>query len=242
MGLFSKKKKAQIDESNLPNHIGFIMDGNGRWAKKRGLPRSLGHREGANALKRVCEACRKLNIKTVSVYALSTENLQRDEDEVNAIFKLIAEFFGTELENAIKNEVKITIIGNVNHPRVPADVKELLLEAEEKTKDFTKYYLNIAFIYGGRDEIVRACNKIIAEKKTEITEEEFSKYLYTAGQPDPDLIVRSSGEQRISNFLIWQMAYSEFYFEKTHWPDFNEEIVKKCIIEYQTRNRRFGKV
>ena len=240
MGIFKKKRK--IDVSNIPSHIGFIMDGNGRWAKKRGLPRSMGHREGAFALKRVCEACRDFGVKTITVYALSTENLKRSEKEVNYIFDQAMEFVNSELESAKANDLKINIIGDLGHEKFPQNAKASCLKAMEETKDCKTYVLNIAFIYGGRDEIVRAVNHIIRDKKESVTEEEFANYLYTAGQQDPDLIVRASGEQRVSNFLLWQLAYSEFYFPETLWPDFNKKTVEECIIAYQSRKRNFGDV
>lgn len=240
MGLFKKKEK--IIPQNVPKHIGFIMDGNGRWAKKRGLPRSAGHREGSVAMRRVCEACRDFGVKTVTVYALSTENLQRSESEVNYIMNLAVEFIEKELSNAIKNDLKINIIGDIEHKRIDEKTRECFKTAMEKTRNCKTYVLNIAFVYGGRDEIVRGINKLLAEKRNSITEVEFANYLYTAGQTDPDLIVRSSGEQRVSNFLLWQHAYSEFYFPKTLWPDFNKQTVKECILEYQKRTRKFGKV
>ena len=240
MSLFKKVEK--IDQDNIPEHIGFIMDGNGRWAKKRGLARSVGHREGSIAMRRVCEACRDFGVKTVTVYALSTENLMRDKKEVDYIFSLAVEFIEKELENAIKNDLKINIIGNLNHERITGKVYECFTNAMEKTKNCKTYVLNIAFIYGGRDEIVSAVNRILADGKKKITEAEFENYLYTAGQKDPDLIVRSSGEQRVSNFLLWQHAYSEFYFPKTLWPDFDKNTVRECILEYQKRTRKFGKV
>ena len=240
MKLFKKKKK--IDMNNIPSHIAFIMDGNGRWAKKRGLPRSMGHREGAFALKRVCEACREYNVKTITVYALSTENLNRSDKEVNFIFEQAMEFVNSELKESIANDLKINIIGNLDHERLPKDVREACIRAMEETKDCKSYVLNIAFLYGGRDEIIHAVNKIIKEKRESITEEEFENYLYTAGQCDPDLIVRASGEQRISNFLLWQLAYSEFYFSSTLWPDFNKKTVEESILAYQSRKRNFGVV
>ncbi len=240
MSLFRKKQK--IDPNNIPEHIAFIMDGNGRWAKKRGLPRSLGHREGGNALRRVCDACKEFDVKTVTVYALSTENLNRSEKEVNYIFDLIAEFLPQELPNALNNDLKINIIGNLNHPKVPQVVKDACKTCVEETMNCKSYVLNIALLYGGRDEIVEATNKIIKSGVKQVTEEEFEKYLYTAGQKDPDLIVRASGEQRISNFLLWQHAYSELCFTKTCWPDFSRRTVEECILEYQKRTRRFGNV
>ena len=240
MGIFSKKRK--VDMSNIPSHIGFIMDGNGRWAKRRGLPRSMGHREGAFAMRRVLESCRDFGVKTVTVYALSTENLKRSDAEINYIFDLIIEFVNSELKNAISNDLKINIIGDIDHPRVTKSVRDVCVKAMNETKDCKTYVLNIAFLYGGRDEIVRAVNTIIAEGKKDITEETFASYLYTAGQKDPDLIVRASGEQRMSNFLLWQLAYSEFYFPKTMWPDFNKHTVEECILAYQSRKRKFGNV
>ena len=240
MGIFKKKRK--IDMSKVPSHIGFIMDGNGRWAKRRGMPRSVGHREGAFALKRVCEACRDFGVKTITVYALSTENLNRSEKEVNYIFEQAMEFVNSELDSAKANDLKINIIGDLDHKQIPEKVRQSCMHAMEETKNCKSYVLNIAFVYGGRAEIVRAVNTILKENKDSVTEDEFASYLYTAGQNDPDLIVRASGEQRVSNFLLWQLAYSEFYFTSTHWPDFNRKTVEECILAYQTRKRRFGKV
>ena len=236
------KSNEVINPENVPTHIGFIMDGNGRWAKKRGLPRSAGHREGSIALERVCSACRDFGVKIITVYALSTENLQRSEKEVNYIMGLAVEFLEKELANAIKNDLKINVLGDIYNSRVDEKTRNCFINAMEKTKDCKTYILNIAFVYGGRDEIVRAVNKIIESGIKSVTESEFEKFLYTAGQPDPDLIVRASGEQRVSNFLMWQHAYSEFLFEETLWPDFDKNIVKECILKYQKRVRKFGKV
>lgn len=237
-----KKNDVEIDVNNIPRHIGFIMDGNGRWAKKRGLPRTAGHREGAFALRRVCAACRDFGVKAITVYALSTENLKREKKEVDYIFKLIEEFITKELKNAEKNGVRINFVGNINHERIPASCKTIAVNAMEETKNNTNFILNIALVYGGRDEIVRAVNKAIKSGLTDVTESDFSALLDTANVPDPDLIVRASGEQRVSNFLLWQMAYSEFYFPKEYWPEFDKDMVKKCILEYQTRTRKFGNV
>ncbi len=227
--------------NNLPKHIGFIMDGNGRWAKKRGLPRSLGHKEGVNALERVCDYCFSIGINNISLYAFSTENFKRDKDEVNYIFNLLKEYLQKKESRIIENKIKINIMGDYLNSAIPDDVKTLIKNIVEKTASFDKI-LNIGLAYGGRAEIVGAVNKIIKEKKQFVSEAEFSNYLYTAGQPDPDLIVRASGEERISNFMLYQIAYSEFYFPKTLWPDFDKNEVDKAIIAYQSRDRRFGGV
>lgn len=233
----------EIDPNNVPKHIGFIMDGNGRWAVKRGLPRTAGHRAGVDALTRVVEGCRDLGITTVSVYAFSTENYKRDEKECKFIFDLITKFAKEKADELKKNNTKLVICGDLNFsPKLNKETKDALLYAAEKTKDCTGYTLNLCFSYGGHHEIVEAVNTLIKSGKTELTEIDIENELYTKGQPRLDLIVRASGEQRLSNFLLWQSAYAELYFTDVHWPDFNKNVVKECVLEYQKRNRRFGNV
>lgn len=238
--LFKKKNAIKIDPNNIPVHIGFIMDGNGRWAKEKGLPRSLGHRAGVDALSRVLEYCYNVGVKYMSVYALSTENFKRPKTEVDYILNLVEEFINKKLQNALEKDIRICVMGDLDFKELPSNVKKSLLNAVDKTKNCKKFVLNLGFCYGGRHEIVSAVNKILKDDIKVVDEKTISDYLYTAHMPDPDLIVRASGEQRISNFMLWQIAYSEMYFPKEYWPQFNDKIVEKCIIEYQKRNRRFG--
>ena len=231
----------------IPEHVALIMDGNGRWAKQRGLPRTLGHRAGVEALKEIVRYASEIGIKILTVYAFSTENWARPIEEVDYLINtLLVEYMKKEIDELNKNNVKIRILGNIDD--LPVLTRKQIIEAVETTKNNTGLKFNIALNYGGRKEIVDAVKKItnmvlngmIDEK--EINEELFSRYLYTAGDKDPDLIIRTSGEMRISNFLIWQSAYSEFYFTKTLWPDFTKEDLDKAINEYAKRDRRFGGV
>lgn len=238
-----KKEIQEIDPNNIPNHIGFIMDGNGRWATKRGLPRTAGHRAGVDALTRVAESCRNFGVKHLSVYAFSTENFKRSDKECSFIFDLITKFAREKAEELKKNNTKLVVCGDLEFSeKLNQETKDALKFAVEKTKDCTDCTLNLCFSYGGHHEIVDAVNKLIKSGKKEVTAEDIESELYTKGQPMPDLIVRASGEQRLSNFLLWQSAYAELYFTSTHWPDFDKNTVKECIIEYQKRNRRFGNV
>lgn len=226
---------------NLPNHIAFIMDGNGRWAQSRGLPRLAGHAEGVLALKKTILACKKFKIKYVTFYAFSKENWKRDKAEVDGIFGLLKKYLKKEKNFFIKRKIKFNVIGVLD--RLPEDLRVALIDVIDETKDFgDNLVVTIALNYGGRDEIVRAVNKIIKSGKNEVTEQEFSSYLDTNFLPDPDLIVRTSGEERLSNFLLYQLAYSELYFPKTYWPDFNEKEVLKCIEIYGRRERKYGGV
>lgn len=221
----------------VPNHIAIIMDGNGRWAQNRGLPRTFGHKEGAVALRKVIAHAGKLGVKYLTVYAFSTENWKRSQEEVNALMFLFKTYIKKEEKNIVKNNIKFMVSGrseNVN-PSLLQSIRDL----EEKTKDNDGLTFNIAFNYGGRAEIIDAVNKILESKKTEIKEEEFSDYLYNK-LPDPELLIRTSGEMRISNFLLWQIAYSELYITDTFWPDFNEIELEKAIEDFNKRNRRFG--
>lgn len=224
-----------------PNHIAFIMDGNGRWATKRALPRLAGHAAGVKALKKTILACKKYNIKFATFYAFSTENWKRDKDEVNGIFDLLRKYIGKKNNFFVKNKIKFNTIGDLN--RFSNDLQKVLIETIEKTKEFgDNMTVTIALNYGGRDEIVRAVNKILKSGKNEIIEKEFSSYLDTCFLPDPDLIVRTSGEERLSNFLLYQLAYSELYFPTTYWPDFDEKEVIKCLENYEKRERKYGGV
>ena len=223
---------------NIPNHIAVIMDGNGRWATKRGKPRLFGHRAGIESLKRTINACLEFNIKILSVYAFSTENWKRPKEEIDGIFNLVDEFGEEELEAFKEKGVKVRTMGDIT--KLPEKLKNTLLKLIEHTKNNSKLILNIGLNYGGRADIAMAVNKMLADGKTFCTEEDIHSRLYTHDLPDPDLIIRASGENRISNFMLYQCAYSEFYFPKVHWPDFNKKQILKAIKAYQKRNRKFG--
>ena len=218
-------------------HIAFIMDGNGRWAKKQGKPREFGHSEGAKAFERVVRYCGNIGVQYVTVYAFSTENWKRPKNEVEKIMSLLEKYLDNLMEKADKYDLKVRFIGD-KEP-LSEKLKKKIYKAETMTSDRTKT-VNIALNYGGRAEISTAVNNLIKEGKKEITEEDISNALYTEGCPDPDLIVRTAGEQRLSNFLLWQAAYSEFYFTDTLWPDFDELCVENAINAYYKRTRRFG--
>ncbi|WP_462354728.1 isoprenyl transferase [Fusobacterium ulcerans] len=226
-------------ESKIPNHIAIIMDGNGRWAEKRGLPRTLGHKEGAKALRKIITYAGKIGVKYLTVYAFSTENWKRSKDEVDALMFLFKTYLKNEEKSIMKNNVRFLVSGRKD------DVSPSLLEAikklEDKSKNNTGLTLNIAFNYGGRAEIVDAVNSILKSGIDNLAEEDFSKYLYN-NIPDPELLVRTSGELRISNFLLWQIAYSEIYITDALWPDFDEKELDKAIESYNGRDRRFGGV
>ena len=237
-----KKKKAKeqkIDMNNLPRHIAFIADGNGRWAQKRGLPRSEGHKVGEEAIQKVLQRCSELGIKVASFYCFSTENFKRPKEEVEYIFNLFRKY-RNKIDEYKDKGIQVRLMGDIS--LFPDDLQEILTEMVEKTKNCDKLIFNFGFGYGSRHEIIGAINQLLKEKVEVITEEEFDKYLYTNGLPDPDLIVRASGEQRLSNFMLYQAAYSEFYFPETHWPDFNADVVDECVLAYQKRKRRFGKI
>ena len=240
LNLFKKKNKNSLNgATSAPlRHIGIIMDGNGRWATSRGLVREAGHRVGAEAFKRAVEHCIARGISLVTVYAFSTENWKRPQSEVDGIIKLLVEYLTDSISNGTKN-CRINFIGD--RSRFSPDIQKLMSDSEEKTKDGC-YGLNIALNYGGRADIVTAVNSLIAEGKTEITEEDISNALYTKGQPDPDLIIRTGGEMRLSNFLTWQSAYSELWFTKKLWPDITGKDIDEAIAFYETRHRRFGDV
>ena len=235
--MFNLKK---INSNALPNHIAFILDGNGRWAKRKGLSRTMGHKAGIVACKATVQNCFDLGIKVVSFYAFSTENWGRPKEEINSIFTLIRDFVKTDLNEIYNYDVKLVVSGD--YSKFPSDLVNALEECLEKTKNGKTFILNLCINYGGRAEIVRAVNNIIKDNVNNVDEQVFSNYLYTANLPDPDFIVRTSGEQRISNYMLWQCAYSEFYFPKVMWPDFDKSELLKAIKEYQKRNRRFGKI
>lgn len=240
--LFRKKEKPEIDYTRLPVHIGVIMDGNGRWAKKRGLPRSAGHKAGAEALKKVVTACNKIGIKYITVYAFSTENWSRPKSEVDFLMALLLDYLKDAKNTLAGENVVIRAIGS--RKELSEEIQSEIIKTEEFTKDNTGIIMNIAVNYGSREEITTAVKSIIADgiKEEDITPDTISDRLYTKGQPAPDLLVRTSGEIRLSNFMLWQLAYSEMYFTDTLWPDFTPEDMEKAIIEFQRRNRRYGGV
>jgi len=224
-------------ERNIPSHIAIIMDGNGRWAKSKMLPRAMGHKEGAKTLDKILNYCAEIGVKYLTVYAFSTENWKRPEKEVNALMKLFSDYMRKERKKRMENGIRFMVSGRREgvNPKLIEEIHEL----ETLTKDNKRTTLNIAFNYGGRAEIVDAVNKALAEGKKEIKEEEFSKYLYS-DIPDPELLIRTSGEIRISNFLLWQIAYSEIYITDLYWPDFTERELDKAISSFGKRDRKFG--
>jgi undecaprenyl diphosphate synthase len=234
-------KQAAASLVNVPNHVAIIMDGNGRWANKRGLPRIAGHRAGTENLRQIITSAVEFGVKYLTIYAFSTENWNRPEDEVNGLLAIIADVIDRELSELHKQGVRLLHIGRID--RLPTNLRIKVEKAVELTRDNSRLYLQLAFNYGGRDEIVCAISRMIEDgvKSEEVTPELVSKYLFTAGIPDPDLVIRTSGEMRISNFLIWQAAYSELYVTPTLWPDFNRGEFQKAITEYSQRERRFGK-
>ena len=237
MSIFKKKEQERL----LPTHIAIIMDGNGRWAKKRSLPRTAGHVAGAKTFKTIARNCNKIGLKYLTVYAFSTENWKRPEDEVKSIMNLLRDYL-KDAENFKDENIKVNFIGD----RTPLaeDIKALMKKNEDGSKDATGLTLNIAINYGGRDEITNAVKKIVNSgvNAEDITEDLISQNLYTYGIPDPDLIIRPSGEYRLSNYLIWQSAYSEYWFSDILWPDFTPRHLEKAINDYNHRNRRFGGV
>ncbi len=241
-----KTDESALDMSNLPRHIAIIMDGNGRWAKKRGLPRTVGHKAGVETLREIIRTCSKLKIQYLTLYAFSTENWQRPEKEVSALMKLLVYYLRKEIEELHKNNVKIHVIGDIS--KLPQTAIQEINSALDLTQNNDGLTVNIALNYGGRDEIIRAvktlCNKVKNGELevSEINEQIFKQHLYTKEIPDPDLLIRPSGELRLSNFLLWQAAYSEFWFSNIYWPDFTKKHLIQAIIDYQKRERRFGAI
>lgn len=235
-----------LDMNNIPSSVAIIMDGNGRWAEKRRLPRVMGHNAGMKAMREIVSTASQLGVKFLTVYAFSTENWNRSDEEINGIFKLLIKYVDSELDKIAKNNVKINILGD--RERLAQKVNEEIEQAIKRTEKNDGLIFNIALNYGGRDEILRSVKSVCQEVKSgvlqidDIDAEKFEKHLYTGelGVKDPDLIIRTSGEIRISNFLLWQLAYSEMIFVDVLWPDFTPDIFKKTIMEYQRRSRRFG--
>jgi len=235
-----------IDRNNIPKHVAIIMDGNGRWAKKRGLPRTAGHREGINRIKEIVRAASELKIKVLTFFTFSTENWTRPKREVDMLMHSLSNFLDRELRKLDKDNIRFKVIGQGDP--VPAYLQAKIRQGEEKTKDNTGMLVILALNYGARQEIVEAAKKfshavVAGEANIEdLDADKFSQYFYTAGLPDPDLLIRTSGEMRISNFLLWQLSYAELYFPKKYWPDFNTEDLEKAINVYQNRERRFGRI
>lgn len=231
-------------EKPAVRHVAIIMDGNGRWAAERGLPRAEGHRQGVESVRRTVEAAMELGVTHLTLFSFSSENWSRPKQEINDLFGLLRRFVRRDLADLHKNGVKIRVIGA--RTGLESDILRMLDEAAELTKDNTALDLTIAFNYGARDEIARAAQRIAADVKagamdaSDVTPEKFSTYLDTAGLPDPDLLIRTSGELRLSNFLLWQLAYAEFVFVDVYWPDFSKDVFAAAIAEYQQRSRRFG--
>lgn len=234
----------EIDPASIPRHIAIIMDGNGRWAQKHSLGRVLGHRKGAEAVRATVKTCRRLGVPYLTLYAFSVENWLRPEEEVSALIQLLREYLDGEIQEMMDQDIRLAAIGDIDSLGDPVRTK--LREAIERTARNQGMVLNLALSYGGRDEIVRAARNLIGDalagiiRPEEATKELFSRYLYTTDLPDPDLLIRTGGECRVSNFLLWQMAYTEFYFTDVLWPDFREQHLLEAIADYQQRERRFG--
>lgn len=234
-----------MEDLKIPEHVAIIMDGNGRWAKKRMLPRTAGHAQGSQVVEKICEDAYNLGIKYLTVYAFSTENWKRSKDEVDAIMKLLEKYLKDCIKRSSKNNMRVRIIGDIS--RLDEKLQEKIIELERVSSGNTGLCFQVALNYGGRDEIIRGIRKAAEKVRNngllpeDITEEKFEEFLDTKGIPDPDLVIRTSGEMRISNFLIWQCSYSEFYFSDVLWPDFNKNELIKALDYYAHRDRRFGK-
>ena len=249
MGLFGSKKShqaGQVDMSRLPRHIAIIMDGNGRWAKQRGLPRTAGHKVGAEVFRKIATYCKDLGVEYLTVYAFSTENWKRPADEVSTIMGLSKQYMLEAIESMERDRIRLKFFGDMS--AISPELQEMVERTNAISREIDGFQANICLNYGGRDELLRAARAFAADcvagEKTPdaLTEADFGQYLFSAGIPDPELIIRPSGEIRLSNFLLWQCAYSEFYFCDTLWPDFNERTLDEAIIDYQKRDRRFGGV
>jgi len=236
-----KNAKPDLPEV-IPNHVAIIMDGNGRWARKRGLPRLAGHRAGVDNLRRILEACVEFGVKYLTIFAFSTENWERPVEEVRGLMNILEEVIDRELKELHKNGVQLRHLGHLE--KLKPGIQEKVLQAIERTRDNNRLVLNVAWNYGGRDEIISAFKQIMADgiPSEEVSEDLVSHYLFTSGCPDPDLIIRTSGEFRVSNFLIWQGAYSEWYVTNIFWPDFGRDELLEALHDYARRERRFGRV
>jgi undecaprenyl diphosphate synthase len=248
MAFFRRKKnqEPQVDLSALPRHVAIIMDGNGRWAKKRGLPRKAGHSVGAETFRTIANYAKELGLEYLTVYAFSTENWKRPEDEVNAIMNLLEKYLHEAIDTMARDKVKMAFFGDLT--QLSPELQALCHETEEISKGYDGCQVNMCLNYGGRDEIIRAAKAYAADcvagraDVNHLTADQFGGYLFSAGIPDPDLVIRPSGEVRISNFLLWQSAYAEFYFTDVLWPDFSKEDLLKALADYQHRSRRYGGV
>ncbi len=231
---------------NIPQHVAIILDGNGRWAKAKGMPRNYGHAQGSKNVEKICEEACRMGIKYLTVYAFSTENWNRPKEEVNALMKLLRNYMKTCLKTAAKNDMKVRVIGDIT--KLDEDIQKRILELEEATKNNGGLNFQIAINYGSRDEITRAVRTLAEDVKEgklmpeEVNEACIERYLDTHDIPDPDLLIRTSGEQRLSNYLLWQLAYTEFYFTDVPWPDFSKQELEKAIEQYNRRDRRYGGV
>ena len=241
----AKKSDIDLSQMKIPNHVAIILDGNGRWAKKRLMPRNYGHMQGAKTVEKICEDAWNMGIHYLTVYAFSTENWKRPEDEVNALMKLLKNYLKDCIERSNSNDMRVRVIGDKTG--LNDEIRDKIAELEEMTKNNTGLNFTIAINYGSRDEMVRAMKKMAMDIKDgkvpedDISEETFGNYLDTVGIPDPDLLIRTSGEQRLSNYLLWQLAYTEFYFTDVLWPDFSKKDLEDAVFAYNKRDRRFGK-
>ena len=224
----------------IPKHVAIIMDGNGRWAKRRGLPRIFGHRKGAEAVEKSIDFAHKVGIEWLTVFAFSTENWERPKEEVNAIMSLLVEYINKKIPELLERSIRLRFLGRIKE--LPEEIRKSIKKGEEITKNCTGMNLIVALNYSGRAEIIDAVKKIISQDVKHIDENTFPEYLYIPEMPDPDLLIRTSGEKRISNFLLWELAYTELYFTEVLWPDFDEEEFKNALLDYQSRERRFGKI
>ena len=246
MGLFGIRKSTaeKVDFAKLPRHIAVIMDGNGRWAKRIGMPRAAGHAAGAEAFRKVANYCKKIGVEFLTVYAFSTENKNRPPEEVAEIMRLLDKYLREAIEKMEKDKTRMRFFGDTDN--LSFELRALIAETNRLSETIKGFQVNMCVNYGGRGELVRAAKLYARDVKNglpnELTEAGFSAYMYSAGIPDPDLIIRPGGELRLSNFLLWQLAYSELYFTDTYWPDFNESEIDRAVIEYQRRNRRFGEL
>lgn len=238
--MFNFRKKQKIDFEHLPKHIAFIMDGNGRWAKCRGKVRTYGHKQGVEAVEKVIKHSQKLGLEIISFYAFSTENWKRPKEEVDYIFELLRDYLKDHKDDFANNNIRLRVVGDIT--KLPKDLQKSILDVEASTEKCSGLLVNMCLNYGSRVEIIRAINNIIKDGIKQIDDEIFARYLQTEGLPDPDMVVRTSGEYRLSNFMLYQCAYSELYFPKIYWPDFREKELEKAIIVYQRRNRRFGNI
>ena len=231
---------------NVPQHIAIILDGNGRWAKSKGMPRNYGHAQGSKNVEKICETAYKMGVKYLTVYAFSTENWNRPQSEVDTLMNLLRNYMKTCLKTAEKNRMRVRVLGDIT--RLDSDIQKRILELEEASKNNDGLNFQIAINYGSRDEMIRAMKKMMKDCEEgkmsvdDISEEKFETYLDTHGIPDPDLLIRTSGELRLSNYLLWQLAYTEFYFTDVLWPDFSKEELEKAIMQYNNRDRRYGKI